>query len=127
MAITRRALTTDRRRVVRAASERRMLAIIGDIAPPKDGNADVRIFLNCDYLSVDTPLSDPHYVGTFSFFGEDSGGHGGGHAANPSFAVDLTETLRRLARQKRITGDERQGAAFASPDRGPAGLKARRA
>jgi len=88
-------------------NDRRMLGFISDIAPPADGNADVRVFLNCDYLGPETPTTDPHYVGAFSFFGGLHQGHGRGQGGGKVAVVfDLTPTLKALARQKRITSNE---------------------
>jgi tyrosinase len=37
----------------------------------RDQTPDViaRVFANCPYLASDTPSSEPHYAGSFSFFG----------------------------------------------------------
>ena len=79
-----------------AASGTRALAFIRDIAVAQVQNTLYRVFVDCDYLSPGTPISDPHYVGTFGIFGE-HGGHAdhGGHA-RPSIAVDLTQAIQRV-------------------------------
>lgn len=78
----------------------RILAVIGDMEPPKEGNADVHVFLNCEYLSPETPTSDPSYVGSFTFFGSEHAAHGG----KVSVLVDLTSTVADLRRaQKPVT------------------------
>ena len=51
------------------AATGRVMAIIRDVEPPKDGNADVRVFVNCPYLTAETPVEDRHYAGSFTFFG----------------------------------------------------------
>jgi tyrosinase len=86
----------------------RVLAFIRNLSPPEQSNTEVRVFINCDYLSQEVPTSDPHYVSTIGFFmGQaDHAGHGGGQRANPSFTVDLTGALRRLARAKRLSGED---------------------
>jgi tyrosinase len=58
----------------------------------------VNVFLNCPYLTAETPVSDPHYVGNFTFFGvhEHEDGAEGEHDMKQSFVFDLTETVDRL-------------------------------
>ncbi len=77
------------------ASGPRALAVIRDIAVTQHKNTFYRVFIDCDYLSQATSVSDPHYVGTFGIFGEHAG-HGGKPAASPSIAVDLSGTIKRL-------------------------------
>ena len=60
----------------------RALCFIRDIAVAKDANTQYRVFVDCDYLSASTPITDRHYVGTFGFFGTQDHAHGG--EANPS-------------------------------------------
>lgn len=61
----------------------------------------VNVFVNCPYLSPTTGYTDPHYAGSFSFFGA---GHGGGHGQD--FVIDLTTPVRQLAAEGRITGGQ---------------------
>lgn len=93
----------------RAAAQGQVLAFIDDVPTPPNNATDVRVFLNCDYLNVDTPASDPHYVGTFSFFGQanEHAGHGGHLAAEGkvSFTLDLTPALQALGRAQQLSGD----------------------
>lgn len=66
---------------------------------PKDTATAVRVFLNCDYLTLDTPINDPHYVASAAFFL--TGGHGDGGNRNDhgaTFVFDLTETIDALQR-----------------------------
>lgn len=92
-------LDFNRARAV-AASRPRVLAFVRDIAVANDENTQFRVFINCDYLSQATPITDDHYVGTFGFFGPQGGhgGHGGGHdaAAGPSVVLDLTPAIESL-------------------------------
>lgn len=58
------------------------------VVPPADKvNARIKVFMNCPYLSRFTPVDDPHYVGTISFF---AALHAGGHEHHAS---DYTVTL----------------------------------
>ena len=64
------------------ASGTRALAFIRDIAVKEQENTSYRVFADCDYLSQATPISDPHYVGTFGIFGNPGAHKGqGGKAA----------------------------------------------
>lgn len=72
----------------------RVLAFIRDVQPPPaNTNAEVRVFVNCPYLTPETPPEDRHYAGSFTFFGDpEHAGHDGGQ----TYLFDLTETVRRL-------------------------------
>lgn len=98
-------LRFDRILPVQAPGQRRVLAVISDMVPPEAGNANARVFVNCDYLSVDTPTSDPHYVTSFGFFGGPHGEHGGSDG-RVSLVIDLTPALRALSRLNRIASDD---------------------
>ena len=77
----------------------KVLAFVRGVEPPQDQQVTVNVFLNCPYLSAETPVSDPHYVGSFTFFGvheHDAEGDHGDHDMKKSFAFDLTETVDRL-------------------------------
>jgi tyrosinase len=76
-----------------AASRPRILAFIRDITVANDQTTQFRVFVNCDYLSQDTPISDSHYAATFGFFGTST--EHADHAAS-SITVDLTPTLERV-------------------------------
>ena len=78
----------------RLADAPRALCFIRDIAVSNDQNTQYRVFIDCDYLSSSTPITDRHYVGTFSFFGDHGRSHGPGQ--NPSVMVDLTRPLQRI-------------------------------
>ncbi len=78
-----------------AASGPRALAFIRDIGVTQHKNTPYRVFIDCDYLSQGTPISDPHYIGTFGIFG-DHEGHGGKPPAKPSIIVDLTRAIKRV-------------------------------
>lgn len=77
--------------------EKRLYVFIDGVSKPKDTRMKVRVFLNCDYLTPLTPLDDPHYAASFTFFVADHDmdshvDHGG-----QSFAFDVTEVARKLA------------------------------
>jgi tyrosinase len=55
--------------------------------------AKTRVFLNCPYLSASTPIDDPHYVTTISFFPQHPG-----HDVPMTVLVNGAGTIQRLAR-----------------------------
>ena len=70
---------------------RRVLARLSDVKRPEASDLIVNVFVNCPYLSPSTPYSDPHYAGTFSFFGRSQMGD----MPMPStFLVDITKPVR---------------------------------
>jgi tyrosinase len=79
---------------------RKVLAFVRGVEPPQDPQVTVNVFLNCPYLTAETPDSDPHFVGDFTFFGvhehDAAEGDHGEHDMKKSFAFDLTETVDRL-------------------------------
>jgi hypothetical protein len=85
---------------------RAMLRLRGVPVPPLAEAPLARVFINHPAISPQVPITDPHYVGTVSFFGAGAGhAHGsapGGAASDAddpvSFALDLTPTLERLHR-----------------------------
>jgi tyrosinase len=79
----------------RAASGTHALAFIRDVAVSQQQNTLYRVFINCDYLSPSTPISDSHYVGTFGVFGEHNG-RSDRAASKPSIAVALTDPIQRV-------------------------------
>jgi tyrosinase len=65
------------------------------LSPPENHRAvRVLFFLNCSDLSPETTLSDPHYVGSVTFFGVHGTGH---HTAQFTASLPLNDTLQRLA------------------------------
>lgn len=58
----------------------------------------MRVFVNADKPTSDTPTNDPHFVAEVGFFAHPSGHHGHEHhKAAPSVLIELTATLRRLS------------------------------
>ncbi len=77
--------------------DQRLLLKIDDVQQPKQSDFFVRVFLNLPDASPATPISDPHYAGSFAFFLGDHGAHAEGSSAKPGFVVDVTQALRRLS------------------------------
>jgi tyrosinase len=79
---------------VQAGSGQRVLLTLQHVEPPAKANVFLRVFVNAQQpVSDKTPISDPHYAGSFAFFvmGENSTMNMGG----VNFIVDITDALRR--------------------------------
>ncbi|MGE3529703.1 MAG: hypothetical protein AB7G54_09755, partial [Methyloceanibacter sp.] len=74
---------------------------ITGVRAPADPQAYVRVFLNCPYLTPETPIDDPHYVSTFAFFTERGETHGAHVEEGLTYAFDITDTLDALRRSGR--------------------------
>lgn len=81
----------------------RVLARLAHVTPPQRETPLIcKVFVDCPYLSPNTPSTDPHYAQSFSFFGRhrhDERGDGG-------FYIDLTRPLRNLFGQGRVSADK---------------------
>ncbi len=88
-------LTNARQQYLNGA---RCYVFLREVDYAEHANTEYRVFLNCDYLSPNTPTTDRHYVGSFGFFGPQGGhgGHGGAEARKPSLGIDLTSTIQRV-------------------------------
>lgn|GEM_PF-643441 len=75
------------------ASGTRAIAFIRNVAVTQARDTQYRIFLDGPGVNAQTPVTDPHYVGSFGVI--QHAGHGGKHN-NPSFAVDLTSAMQRV-------------------------------
>jgi tyrosinase len=75
----------------------KVLALVRGVEPPEDQQVTVNVFLNCPYLTAETPVSDPHFLGDFTFFGlHEHGDEEGEHDMKQSFAFDITKAVDRL-------------------------------
>ncbi|HXT62179.1 MAG TPA: tyrosinase family protein [Pyrinomonadaceae bacterium] len=73
---------------------------------PATSDFSVRVFINLPRADVNTPQTDPHYAGSFSFFGTTPANPTSTmeHSAHqPKFLVNITETLQRLRRNQELT------------------------
>ena len=90
-------------------TEEQIFASLEYAERPASNDFLVRVFVNRPDAGRGTPTSDPHFAGTFAFFGTSRGHADAGHGdhAQPRFLVNLTDTLRRLRSLGRLrTGDE---------------------
>jgi tyrosinase len=86
----------------------RILLNVGLARFPTLNNYFVRVFVDKPDATVQTPVDDIHYAGSFAFFGRNAEGDQGnmehmGH--KPLFIVDLTPTLRTLREKGLLQGD----------------------
>jgi len=74
--------------------EERIFASVQFAQLPPTSDFFVRVFLNMPTATGQTPIEDPHFAGTFAFFGTHvEGAH---HEHQPRFLVNITDTLQRL-------------------------------
>lgn len=73
--------------------------------PPDTTGVRLKVFINCPYLDATTPPTDPHFVGSYSFFeaahshgGGDHGAHGGERTV--TFQLPLSSAIARLPRDR---------------------------
>lgn len=88
-----------------------VILTIEGITPPKDQNVIIRVFVNCSYLSRETPAHDPHYVGSIAFFEHSGHGDHGTATNHPddnsrSYSFDLTRTIQTLASVNAYQADQ---------------------
>lgn len=88
----------------KATPPREVVALISNIQLGENVRA-IRVFVNRENLTQAVPDSDPHFVTTLSFLRHGQGAHAG-HKALPSTLVNLTETLRNLAKTQGLAGDK---------------------
>jgi tyrosinase len=85
------------RSALESTAPNRLLLILGDVELPKQADYFVRVFLNKPDASPETPITDPHFAGSFAFFFDEK--HTTEHGApKAGFVVDVTDSLRELNR-----------------------------
>ena len=94
-----------------------LVARVTLIPPPNARSVRVLFFLNCPYLTPQTPLTDPHYVGSVTFFGTHAGVHHEG-ALTHTATLPLNGTLQRLATAGRPVKNQVRLQAIAADDGG---------
>jgi tyrosinase len=75
----------------------RIFATIEFAAVPDHSDFSVRVFVNLPSASSSTSIEDPHFAGSFAFFGTHTPvATVGGHNHQPKFLVNLTNAIQRL-------------------------------
>lgn len=91
------------------AARERVFASVEYAQLPASSDFNVRVFVNLPSASAATPNDDPHYAGSFAFFGtsvpDTEGANAAGHH-QPRFLVNLTETLQRLRQLQELRGGQ---------------------
>ncbi|MER9243374.1 tyrosinase family protein [Mesorhizobium sp. M0633] len=85
---------------LKAIEPSRIIARIEGVEVPQNTDMTVGVFVNCPYLSPETPTDDKLCAGVFSFFGP--GGAHAHHGGGRNVYIDLTEALRSVASQGRL-------------------------
>lgn len=76
-----------------------------------------RVFVNCDYLTLETPINDPHFVGAAAFFLTGVEGEGHQHEGGADFTFDLTDAIDALRRSgKSVDGQITPQILALTPD-----------
>jgi tyrosinase len=104
--------------VLRAAldgkSPGRVRLTLGNVVPPAKADFFVRVFVNAGTgVNAQTPISDPHYVGSVAFFVGQHGGQMESHEIG--FTLDATQALRRLNQTSALSGDRIDISVVAVP------------
>ena len=95
-----------------AAPRERLVAVVAGVGFPQQGPiVYVRAFLNLPDATPATPITDPHYVGSFYFFGDHAGD---GEHDHGSFNVALptTPVIQRLAKDKKFDAEQALGVTL---------------
>lgn len=79
-----------------SAAGTRAIAFLRDVDISGAKGTMFRVFIDKDNLTAATPLTDPHYVGTFSALHHSPKADHTAHKAAPSFAVDLTAAIAKV-------------------------------
>lgn len=77
---------------LRATGGRRLL-VLGGVSTDHTEDFSVRVFIDKPDATADTPPDDPHFAGSFAFFGHAGGDHD--HGAG-DFVLDVGRALQRL-------------------------------
>ncbi|HEV7683522.1 MAG TPA: tyrosinase family protein [Pyrinomonadaceae bacterium] len=91
--------TADFSSIINADAAKEKVFVTIDFAqlPPASDFA-VRVFVNLPAANSTTPTTDPHFAGSFGFFGTTEPSDFAGHKHQPQFLVNITDTLQRLKR-----------------------------
>jgi subtilisin family serine protease len=95
-----------------AAPRQRLVAVVDGVGyPPQGASVFVRAFLNLPDATSDTPITDPHYVGSFYFFGDRPGGGEHDHGTF-NVALPITPVIQRLAKDKKLDAEQALGVTL---------------
>ena len=84
------------RDMMNAGTANRILLTVQQVEPPAAADFFVRVFVNApETVSAATPITDPHYAGSFGFFLHGHASAGGTAMGKAGYVVDITEALAR--------------------------------
>jgi tyrosinase len=84
------------REVTEAAGANRLLRTLQRVEPPAAADFFVHVFVNAlGIVSEKTPITDPHYAGSFAFFLNGHAGMAGMAMGQAGYMVDVTAALRQ--------------------------------
>lgn len=107
LSLESRVATNDLARIINSdTATERVFASIEYAQLPPTSDFSVRVFVNLPNANSSTPTDDPHFAGSFAFFGtalpNAPAGSGGEHHHQPKFLVNITNTLQRLKRNQEL-------------------------
>lgn len=105
MSMQTRATMRDFATIVDDNVRDRLFVTVDFASLPRVSDFVVRVFVNLPGASANTPLDDPHFAGSFTFFGTEPGPGADMHHHHPRFLVNLTNALQRLRRNNQLAAD----------------------
>jgi tyrosinase len=88
------------------AAKERLFVSIEFAQLPATSDFAVRVFVNLPNANSSTPTDDPHFAGSFAFFGTNPpnapAAAGGEHQHQPNFLVNITNTLQKLKKNQEL-------------------------
>lgn len=96
----------------------RLVLRVRGVEQPPSGDSFVRVFVNRPDADANTPITDPHYAGSFAFFADPDAHHGHGQAGSAAFLVDATAAVRRLRGLGRAGSDDEIGITLVAVRQG---------
>jgi tyrosinase len=100
---TREPVSSFTRIIHNDKSKEMVFASVEFASLPPIGDFFVRVFINLPRADRNTPITDPHYAGSFAFFGTDTGHQM--HAHQPNFLVNLSPTIAALQKSGELRDD----------------------
>jgi tyrosinase len=102
-------------------SREHVFASVEYVDLPTTSDFAVRVFLDLPTANRDTPMSDPHYAGSFAFFGtplREPSAAPGAHQHQPKFLVSLNAAIQRLQQRGEFKGSSISIQLVAVPFKG---------
>jgi hypothetical protein len=93
---------------VRRTKDRVILLRLLGVKPPSDQDVSVSVFINCKNPTPETPITDPSYVGSFTFFAAPhaNGEHADDHDHTNNIVLDASSAFDTLYGDTQVPNDE---------------------